>query len=255
MRTLTICLAVAAEILLCAIYVAAKSPRHARTEIALAEANGQAEETRQEAAQRIAKLEAENANLNQKLENATASLDQQAKKLAAADQEVLRSRDDLDTAWTLLAELSQGPVDERVKKTEDSTAGVRDADPKAKLDADKTGVAAAGIKAPPAQVAGADAGNDRRGQKNGRNNNGGLRRGRGSVASLPRTCPSFSELDTNHDGRLTLAEYKVGFPDAENVEEEFKALDTNHDGTLSIDEYKAGHPDPPVVRVRRSKKN
>ena len=71
------------------------------------------------------------------------------------------------------------------------------------------------------------------------------------MASLPRTCPSFSELDTDHDGRLTLAEYKVGFPDAENVEDGIQGLDTNHDGTLSIDEYKAGHPDPPVVRHKK----
>ena len=164
MRTLTICLAVAAGILLCAIYVVAKSPRHARTEIALAEANDQAEEARQEAAQRIAKLEAENANLKQRLENTTASLDQQAKKVAAADQEVLRSHDDLDAVWTLLAELSQKPADDGVKITKNATTGAGDVDPKPKLDADagKTGVAAADVKPPAAQVAGADAGNNRR---------------------------------------------------------------------------------------------
>ena len=93
--------------------------------------------------------------------------------------------------------------------------------------------------------------NNKRGPRNG--NNGGGNRRRGPVASLPRTTPSFSELDTNHDGRLSFAEYKVGYPDA--TEEEFKALDTNGDGVLSIDEYKAGHPDPPVVHTKRPKRN
>ena len=56
---------------------------------------------------------------------------------------------------------------------------------------------------------------------------------------------------------MSLAEYKVGFPNTPNVEAEFKALDTNGDGFLSIDEYKAGHPDPPVVPAptKRGKKN
>jgi hypothetical protein len=78
---------------------------------------------------------------------------------------------------------------------------------------------------------------------------------RGPVASLPRTSPSFSELDTDHDGRLTLKEYKAGFPDVTNVEELFKAMDIKDKGYLTIDEYKAGHPDPPVVHIPRPKKN
>ena len=53
----------------------------------------------------------------------------------------------------------------------------------------------------------------------------------------------------------TLEEYKRGYPNAADAEQEFKSLDTNGDGTLSIDEYKAGHPDPPVVRAMRPKKN
>ena len=43
-----------------------------------------------------------------------------------------------------------------------------------------------------------------------------------AVASLPRTSPSFSELDKDQDGRLSLAEYKAGFPNVPNVEAEFK---------------------------------
>ena len=103
-------------------------------------------------------------------------------------------------------------------------------------------------KAPAADVPVVRAG----GHKNG--NNGGGKKRRGSVALLPRTTPSFSELDTNQDGRLSFAEYKVGYPDAS--EQDFKALDTNGDGLLSIDEYKTGHPDPPaVIRPRKPKKN
>jgi len=60
----------------------------------------------------------------------------------------------------------------------------------------------------------------------------------------PRTSPSFSELDKDMDGRLTLAEFKAGFPNEADVEQKFKSLDTNGDGTLSISEYKAGYPDP-----------
>ena len=60
----------------------------------------------------------------------------------------------------------------------------------------------------------------------------------------PRTSPTFSALDKNQDGRLTLDEFKAGFPDLANSEETFKSLDKNGDGVLSLDEYKAGYPDP-----------
>ncbi len=74
--------------------------------------------------------------------------------------------------------------------------------------------------------------------------------------ALPRTSPSFSELDKDMDGKITLKEYKVGFPDAKDVEKEFNSLDTNGDGTLSISEYKAGHPDPvPQKKPKKGKKN
>ncbi len=127
-----------------------------------------------------------------------------------------------------------------------------DAEHKARLEADAAKKdAAAAVKAPVADVAVARGGNNQRGQWNG--NNGGGNRRRGPVASLPRTTPSFSELDKDHDGRLSFKEYKAGYPDA--TEEEFKALDTNGDGALSIDEYKAGHPDPPVVRIKRPWRN
>ncbi|MGO9115837.1 MAG: EF-hand domain-containing protein [Thermoguttaceae bacterium] len=244
LHTLIVLLAAVAGILACAIYVAANSPARSRAEAALAEANKQAEEARKDAAERIETLQQKNAELRKQLELAKANLDQRAEKLAAAEQNALRLRGDLDAAFKKMAELSQ-------KCTE-----ALDAERKAKLDVDamKRAPAVTVIQAPAAENEAIHAGNKNRSQKNGTNNNFAGRR-RGPVASLPRTSPSFSELDTNHDGRLTLDEYKVGFPDAVNVEEEFKALDTNGDGTLSIDEYKAGHPDPPVVSTKRARRN
>jgi hypothetical protein len=249
MRILIVLLAVAAGILACAIYVAANSPGYIRAEAALAAARSQAEEAGNEAAERIEKLERENAALRKQLELATANLDRQSEKLAVAEQQALRLRSDLDAALKQLAELSQKYAAAQIKKAEDLTAEARDAQRKAKLDADavKRDPAMADVKAPAAGGDAVHAGNKKRNRKNGNP--------RGPVASLPRTCPSFSELDTDHDGRLTLEEYKAGFPDAVDVEKEFKALDTNGDGTLSIDEYKAGHPDPPVVRIKKPKKN
>jgi len=71
----------------------------------------------------------------------------------------------------------------------------------------------------------------------------------------PRTSPSFSDLDKDHDGRLTLDEFKAGFQDLANPEEKFKSLDTNGDGFLSISEYKAGYPDPiPPKKVAKNGK-
>lgn len=237
MRTLILLLAVLAAVLSLAIYVAANSPGRSQAEALLAE-KGQAEEARKDAAERIESLEREDADLKKQLELAKASLNEQADKLAAAEKaaekEALRLRGELDTALKQVAELSQKYAD------------ARDAEQKARLEADaarKQSVTV--VKAPAAEVEVVHVGNNKHGQKNGRRH--------GPVASLPRTTPSFSELDTNQDGRLSFREYKVGYPDS--TEEEFKALDTNGDGSLSIDEYKAGHPDPPVVSTKRAKRN
>ena len=70
----------------------------------------------------------------------------------------------------------------------------------------------------------------------------------------PRTSPTFSALDKDMDGKLTLDEYKAGFPDAKDVEAEFKSLDKDGNGSLSISEYKAGHPDPAVPPKNKNKK-
>jgi DNA repair exonuclease SbcCD ATPase subunit len=237
MRISIVLLAVLAGTLACAIYVAAVSRERSKAEAALTEARSQADEARSVAAQHSAALEREDADLKKQLEAATAALAQRADELAAAKHETSRLRGDLDKALEQAAELNRKYADAQAK------VEARDSEHKTNLDADavKQDPDAAVVKVPVAD-------NQKRGQPFAAN------RRRGPVASLPRTCPSFSELDTNHDGRLSLKEYKVGYPDAVDVEKEFKALDTNGDGTLSIDEYKAGHPDPPVVPTKRPKR-
>ena len=238
-----------AGILSFAIYVAVNSPGRTRVEAALAEAKNQAQDAQEAgdvAAARIETMEREIADLEKQLEIAKASLDQRAEKLAATEQEALRLRGDLDKAVKQLAELTQKYADAQVKIAERLAA-------QAQVDAAEKGPAVAVAPAPAAEIEAGNVGKIKRGQKNGKNNNA-ANRPRGPLASLPRTSPSFSELDTNHDGRLSLDEYKAGFPDAVDVEKEFQSLDVNGDGTLSIDEYKAGHPDPPVVRTKRPKR-
>jgi septal ring factor EnvC (AmiA/AmiB activator) len=243
MRSLIILLAGLAGILLCAIYVAASSTGRSRAATALAEAQSQIEEAEKNAAERFESLERENADLRKQLDQAKTTLE----KLAAAEKEALQLRAELAAAKTELAELSRKYSDAqiKIKYAEDSAAAAREAERKA-LDALKREPAVTVVKAP-AEIDVVRGGNNLQGRKKGR---------RGGVASLPRTTPSFSELDTNHDGRLSLDEYKAGYSGVADVEAEFKALDTNGDGLLSIDEYKAGHPDPPVVHTtRKSKKN
>jgi hypothetical protein len=48
----------------------------------------------------------------------------------------------------------------------------------------------------------------------------------------------FDQLDTNHDGKLTSAEYMaVPHPKLKKPEERFKKWDTNQDGVLSKEEF------------------
>ena len=98
MRSLIVILAVVAGILAFAIYVAANSPGRLRAEAALATAKSKGEEARKDASKRIETLERENADLEKQLELAMVNLDQGAEKLAAAEQEVLRLRGDLNAA-------------------------------------------------------------------------------------------------------------------------------------------------------------
>ena len=246
MRNLIVLMAVVVAVLSCAIFVAANSPGRSRTEALLAEAKSQVDEARKacdDADARIDERERANADLKNKLDRTKASLDEQAEKLAAAEKEALRLRTELEAAAKQAAELSRKYAD------------AVEAERKARLDAEaaKKDAGVAVVKAPVAEVHVVHDGNNKRGGNGGGKNGGGVRR-RGSVASLPRTTPSFSELDKDHDGRLSFDEYKAGYPDA--TQEDFKALDTNGDGKLSISEYKAGHPDPDVVfRPKKTKKN
>jgi peptidoglycan hydrolase CwlO-like protein len=237
LRTLVVLLAILAGVLSCAIYVAASAPGRSRTE-ALAEAKLQADEeasnsarAAKDAADRIDALNQEIAELKKQLEAAKANIAQGAQKLAAAQQEALRLRSEYDAVLKQVDELRQKDADARIKKAED-----------ARIAAQKR---AAIVKVPEKEVVQAD--NTRRAVAN----DPPPAKRRVAVASLPRTTPSFSELDKHQDGRLTFEEYKAGYPNA--TEAEFKALDTNGDGFLSIDEYKAGHPDPGVVPIAKKK--
>lgn len=55
-----------------------------------------------------------------------------------------------------------------------------------------------------------------------------------------KSAPSFSELDRNHDGRLTRSEVPH---DMHNLRREFRTYDRNGNGWLSKQEYQAyAHP-------------
>jgi hypothetical protein len=233
-RLLTICLAGLVSMLACAIVVVASSRGLSRAEAAVAQAKSDAEEARKNAATRIDALEKDNAVLKKQIELAKADFVKQAEKLASAEKEALRTRGDLDAAVKQVAELS--------KKYADAV----DAEHKAMLEE------AAAKKETATKAAKAPAVVEEVHEVNNNVNKNGKRRG--SVAMLPRTTPSFSELDKNMDGRMSLAEFTAGFPGLDNAEEKFKELDENNDGYLSLDEYKAGFPDPPTVHVQRKKK-
>jgi hypothetical protein len=255
---IVIILLVAAGILESALCVASHSLGRRRGEANVAQVQNRADADRQEAADRLAAAEHNNANLVSQLVLAKANFDEQAKKLAAAEKETERLRHELDDATKKIADLTQNQkyAEARIKRAEDAVVKARDDERKARLAAESAKRdAATAARFAAADARAARAGDAKPGQTNLRINNLAPARRRGSVASLPRTSPSFSELDTNHDGRLSLKEYKAGFPDVSDAAEEFKALDTNGDGYLTISEYKAGHPDPPVVSVKRPKKN
>ena len=185
-----------------------------------------------------------------------AKLDEHAEKLAAAEKELSQLRADRDAANKQIADTTRKYV-ARIKEAEDAAQKSRQAEERARLRAKEANREAAAATLAAAKVPGRRrrrAWQKERGRQE-REKQPGRRSGSREAYLAAADHPSFSELDKNHDGRLSQAEYKAGFPDASDVEEEFKALDTNHDGFLSIDEYKAGHPDPAVIRVPRGKKN
>lgn len=259
MTRMVIILLVAAGILESALCVAAHSLGRRRGEASVAQVQSQADADRKDAADRLGSLERDNAELVKQLELAKTNFDEKAKKLAAIQKDAERLRLDLDSAAKKIADLEQNQkyAEARLKRAEDAATLARDEEHKARLvaetvkrDAAATVVKADADKADAAHVAAAA-----RGLRNGNINKLAGGRRRGPVASLPRTSPSFSELDKDSDGRLSLKEYKAGFPGVTDIEEEFKALDINGDGYLSISEYKSGHPDPPVVHIPRPNRN
>jgi Ca2+-binding EF-hand superfamily protein len=46
----------------------------------------------------------------------------------------------------------------------------------------------------------------------------------------------FNAADTNHDGKLTLAEAQAGMP---RIAQHFGEIDTNHQGYITLDQIKA----------------
>jgi DNA repair exonuclease SbcCD ATPase subunit len=254
MTRITTILLIVVSVLESALCVAAHSLGRRQADAVVAQVKDESDEARKRDAERLASAEAEQAdlskqlgNVNAKLEDFKAKLDDRAEKLAAAEKEIVRLRADRDAAVKQMVDLTR-KYEARIKDAEDAAEKSREAERRARLAADSVKRDAVADAADAVRAA-------NKKKPGGKNGKPAAARGRGSRASLPRTTPSFSELDTNQDGRLSLAEYKAGYPDASDVEQEFKALDTNHDGYLSIDEYKAGHPDPPVVRVPRAKKN
>jgi hypothetical protein len=237
-RKLIALLAVVVAFLSCAIVVVANSRGHSRAEALAAEAKRladknatEAEQARKAADDRLEALNRENTDLKKLLDSAKADAAKQTDKLASLDKETVKLRADLEAALRQVASLTQKYTD------------ALDAQRKAELAAAarKEAVVQPTVVDPPVVRGG--------------NKAQGNKKRRGSVASLPRTTPNFSELDRNGDGKLSLSEFKAGFPGLDDPEGTFKSLDTDGDGYLSLDEYKAGIPDPPVVHVQKKKRN
>ncbi len=77
---------------------------------------------------------------------------------------------------------------------------------------------------------------DRAAPPNGRNK-AAAPAGQPATKAAPDRAKAFERMDTNHDGVLTLEEYKAGMKDAANLEQRFKNFDQNGDGKLSRGEF------------------
>ncbi|MDO8542197.1 MAG: sulfatase-like hydrolase/transferase [Opitutaceae bacterium] len=65
----------------------------------------------------------------------------------------------------------------------------------------------------------------------------GETRAQPATKATPDRAQAFQRMDTNHDGSLTLEEYKAGLKGAANLEQRFKNFDRNSDGRLSREEF------------------
>jgi hypothetical protein len=57
----------------------------------------------------------------------------------------------------------------------------------------------------------------------------------GSQQAMTRLTQKFEQADTDHDGKLTLAEAKAGMP---RLAAHFDEIDTQHQGYLTLDQIK-----------------
>ena len=55
----------------------------------------------------------------------------------------------------------------------------------------------------------------------------------GAQQAMARLSEKFAQADTNHDGKLTLAEAKAGMP---RLATHFDEIDTQHRGYLTLDQ-------------------
>ena len=67
------------------------------------------------------------------------------------------------------------------------------------------------------------------------------------------SASSFTALDKNADGKITLDEFKAGKTDAAEAEKSFKALDKDGDGSLTKDEFAAAAPTVEKVKKNKNK--
>jgi hypothetical protein len=68
----------------------------------------------------------------------------------------------------------------------------------------------------------------------------------------------MDKLDTNHDGKISLEEWKNsprGQRNPSRAEEKFNKLDTNHDGSITLDELKMRQSESGHERGGRAKHN
>ena len=100
-------LSVLAGVLICGIVVAAGSAARSRHDAQISEYENQAESLSKEGDARIKVLKDENADLTGQLKRATAEGQQQADRLAAANEALLKLRQDLAAALQRVAELKK----------------------------------------------------------------------------------------------------------------------------------------------------